>query len=150
MSLGKAFGEALRRGTGTPTASGDGVVVEAEAGGSRAEVDVVEADRIGVRVRGVRVTRPEPYDVAEEARGLPEKLRSLDEPVIPIEVDPRLGGAVLRTDPDEVREGEYYELGLDGRRFDLTRKRAEPGKDRENIDWSMTHRQLENLLDELD
>lgn len=144
MSLGRAVDEAL---SAQPGATG---TVHAEADGASIDVDVVEADRLGVRLRNLRVRRAESYDLGEEARELPGRLRSLPERVEPVEVDPGLGGAILRTSPDEVEGGEYFELGLDGRELDLKRVKGVPGRDREPVDWTMTRRQLEKLVDELE
>lgn len=139
----------LARGLEDALDRGETGIVRAEEGGASAEADVVESDRLGVRLRGVRVRRAGPIDVAEEAAALPDRVRSLDERLAPLEVDPGLGGAILRTAPDEVRDGEFYELGVhaDGG-IDLSRQRtAEAG--REPVDWTMTRRQLGRLLGEL-
>ena len=48
----------------------DGGIVELDRANGRARVDVVEADRLGVRVREVSVTREAPADVAAEAERL--------------------------------------------------------------------------------
>ena len=124
--------------------------VEVDTPTGRATVDVVDVDRIGVRVRRVRVHRDEPFDIAREAATIGDRLRALPDRVVPVEVDPRLGGAVLRTRPDEVREREYFEVELDGTNdIEARRVRAREGGGREGTDWAMTRDQLGRLVDEL-
>lgn len=144
MGLGRAIEAAIDDRRGEPG------VVEAEADGAKAEVEVLEADRLGVRVSRVRVTRAEPFDLEEEAAELPERLRSLPERMTPVEIDKRLGGGRFRTDPDEIVDREFFELDLKNEReLDLRRLRA-GDNGREVIDWTMTRRQLRGVLDELE
>ena len=68
--------------------NGEGTVSIDQDNGS-AEVDVADTDRLGVRVRRVRVRREQPVDIQKEADALPDRLRSLPQPVEPVEVSPR-------------------------------------------------------------
>jgi hypothetical protein len=143
VTLGKAFEEALAT---RPNGS-----VEAQGPRARAEVEVVESDRLGVTVRRVTIRREEPRDIAEEARELPERLRSLPERFDAIEVDPGLGGAILRTCPEDIGDDrEYYELDVHGRDVELSRKKVEVGGTRADVDFTLTRKQLGRLLDELE
>jgi hypothetical protein len=127
----------------------EGGTVRVDRRGAEAEVTVVEADRLGVRVRGVSITRERPIDVSEEAKNLPERLRSLPERVAPVEVDAGLGGARLRTPPDELRGGrEYFEVDVAPSRTSIRRTRVSDGGEREETDWTMTREQLDRLIDE--
>jgi hypothetical protein len=125
-----------------------GGAVQVEREGTRAKVDVVEADRLGVRVRGVEVTRTRPVDVGEEARALPERLRALPERVAPVEVDPALGGARLRTRPEELRGREYFEVDVEASRTSIRRTKVGEAGERVETDWTMTREQLDRLIDE--
>lgn len=125
-----------------------GGAVQVERAGTRAKVDVVEADRLGVRVRGVEVTRTRPVDVGEEARALPERLRALPERVAPVEVDPALGGARLRTRPEELRGREYFEVDVEASRTSIRRTKVGETGERVETDWTMTREQLDRLIDE--
>jgi hypothetical protein len=126
----------------------DGGKVSVERGSTTAEVDVLEADRIGVRVRGVAVRRDGVVDVETEARSLPERLRALPERVAPVEVDPNLGGARLRTRPEELRGREFFEVDVEPSRTSIRRTRVTPEGDRVETDWTMTREQLDRLIDE--
>lgn len=143
MSLGRTLAEEVGRATGPGT-----VVVEHE--GARAEADILDADRLGARIAEVRVNRKDGFDVADEATRLSRRVRSLPERLTPSEVDPRLGGAILRSDPEEMHGGEFFELDLraTGERR-LSRHRAVPGSDREKLDFTLTHGQIGRLVDEL-
>jgi hypothetical protein len=143
MTLGRALNDALdARGGAAGT-------VEVEAGGRKARVEVTDVDRLGVRVRGVRVEREQARDVAEEAKALPERLRSLPETLGPVEVDPRLGGATLRTLPDEMHDGEFAQADIGPHHVELRRFKAhEAGRD--PVDLTLTRPQLRKLVDELD
>lgn len=142
MTLGHALDGAL----GKKGKTGEVVV---EQGGAKAVVDVVDADRLGVRVRRVKVTHAEERDVASEAAALPERLRNLPEHVAPVEVDPGLGGAILRTRPEEMREREFYQVDVGKRDVEVRRFRA-GDEGREQADFTMTRGQLEKLVDEMD
>jgi hypothetical protein len=125
--------------------------VAVQAGGSTAEVDVVEAGPIGIRVRGVRIHRGRGADVETEASALPERLRSLPERVTPIEVDKRLGGAVLRSEPGEMRDRKFFQVDVQGDHdTEIRRFRPVAGGGREQVDFDLTRDQLGRILDELD
>ncbi|MCA9489638.1 MAG: hypothetical protein KC621_06930 [Myxococcales bacterium] len=126
----------------------EGGTADVDRGGHRARVDVVEADRLGVRIRKLEVERDEPLDVAHEARDLPERMRSLPDRVAPVEIAPSLGGARLRTRPEDLRGKEYYEVDVEPLRTTVRRTRAtEDG--REPADFTLTREQLERLIDEV-
>lgn len=138
MSLGKALDEALDRGE-------PGTVV-AEAGGRRVEAEVVDVDRLGVRLGRVKVSAAGPRDVEAIAREWPEKLRSLPDRVAPVEVDAGLGGAVFRSEPDA--EQGWFEVEVRGAEAEIgRRRRTEAG--REAVDWTMTREGLRRLVEEV-
>ena len=141
MSLRDALRDALDEGkTGT---------VEIEAEGRSAEVDVVDVDRIGVQVRGVRVRREQAYDVEAVAEKWPRELRDLPDRVEPVEVDPRLGGAILRSRPDEMRDDTFVEVEVRDDEASVHRLKTQPGGGREKVDWALTRDQLGRMLDDL-
>jgi hypothetical protein len=143
MSLGDALIHELARTTSPGT-------VTAERDGRTAEVDVTDVDRLGVRIREVRVRTGQMTDVVEAAGRLSRQVRSLPERLTPVEADRRLGAATLRTDPDEMRDHEFFTLDLDADgNHRLRRERAMPGADRVPTDWTTTHRQLGRCVDEL-
>lgn len=125
---------------------GDGSgTIEVDQERGHAEVDVVEADRLGVRVKGVRVHRDKGLEVEHEAKALPERMRSLSEPVEPVEIAPDLGGATLRSKP---RDDRYFEVQVEPTRTDIRRTRVDDDGERHETDWTMTRDQLDRLLEE--
>ncbi|MEQ1568692.1 MAG: hypothetical protein ABMA64_23845 [Myxococcota bacterium] len=130
------------------SAPAGGGTVEVPRDGGTAEIDLLDVDRLGVRVRGVRVRRDADVDVATEAARLPDQLRSLPDRVTPVEVAPSLGGARLRTRPEELRGGEYFEVDVEPRRTSIRRTRVTEDGTREPTDWTLTRDQLERLIDE--
>lgn len=128
---------------------------EAEFGreGGSARVDAADVDRLGVRVRRVRVERDAPWDVVERAAALPDRLRALPDRVAPQEVAPELGGAILRTRPEDLRPTptgtEYFEVDVRERSAEVRRVRVRDGE-RTDADWTLTREQLGRLLDELE
>lgn len=142
MSLGRKLDDLMPAGTAPGT-----IRAESEAGDA-AEVEVVEVDRLGASIRGVRVTSSERASVEGQAARLPEALRSLPERVVPLEVDGRLGGAVLRSAPEEMEGPEFYEVRTDGRSASLERLRGgENGPER--VPFTVTRDQLGRLVDRM-
>lgn len=125
-----------------------GGTVEVARPGGRAAIDVVEADRLGVKVRRVGVTREHPIAVDAEARRLAEGMRALPERLEPVEIAPELGGAVLRTRPEELRRREFFEVGITPGSTTVTRQRV-TDDGRAPADFTLTRDQLDGLLDEL-
>ena len=150
MSLHDAMQRALDEAQQEGAEAAGGRKLRASAGGKKAEVHLLDVDRIGVKVRRVRVSRDEALDVAKEAVALPQRARSLPDPVVPIEVDRELGQAILRTDPDQLRRREFFEVDVRaGGDVDVQRFKVSDGGERDRIDWTMTREQLGRLLDEL-
>lgn len=131
--------DALRSGGGT---------IGVDRDGANAEVDVVDVDRLGVRVRSVRVVRQRPVDLETEARSLPDRIRALPDRLEPVEVDPGLGGARLRTRPEEYHRREYFEVDVEPLRTTVRRTRVDEEGTRSPTDWTMTREQLDRLIDE--
>lgn len=119
--------------------------VAVEADGRRADLDVVDHDRLGVRVRSVRVVRP-PVDVADEAGRLADA-RGLPDAVVPVEVDRGLGGAILRSAPED---HEFVEVDVRPDATTLRRWRAVPGTERAPADVELTRGQLRRLLETIE
>jgi hypothetical protein len=108
------------------------------------EVDVVDVDRLGVTVRRVSVTGP-PCDLRERVDQL-SRAENLPANVRPIEVDPGLGGAVLRSVP---RRKVYFEVRTDGRT--TTVEKVHIGADgREKVPYTLTREQLGRMVEELE
>lgn len=142
MTLRKALPDALDQ------ASPDGGPVEVQAAGGRALVDTVAVDRLGVRIRSVTVHREGGRDVTEAGEDLPSRVRSLGEPLAPVEVDRGLGGAILRTPRDPDRG--FFEVGVDrGGDARVRKHRVDEDGGREDVDFDLTREQLGRLLDEL-
>ena len=111
-----------------------------------AEVDVEDVDRLGVRLRGLRVVASGPGDITRQAERLPEALRSLPERLVPIEVAPSLGGAILRSHARDIVDREFFEVRTDGRAATLGRVRSGP-EGRETLPFTVTREQLKRLID---
>ena len=115
--------------------------------GHAVHIDVTEVGPIGVRITGISVGHAA-ADIARRAGELPERLRALPERVQPVEVDPGLGGAVLRTKPEEMQDSEFFEVEVRPERTDIRRYKVEEG-DRTAVAFPMTRDQLERLIDEV-
>lgn len=138
--LAKALDDALDKATG-------GGAVQAEADGCTVDVNVVDVDRLGVRCSRLRVHRAGPLDVAETAAQLPDRVRALGEAFVPVEVDAGLGGAILRSEPED---NEFFELGVQAAgELELKRWKGGFGVEREPVDFTLTRKQLGRLVDEL-
>lgn len=123
--------------------------VQVDTDGGTVEVDLVEAGPIGARVRRVKVSVPTPTALPRQAEAITESLRGLGERVVPVEIDERLGGGVLRSRPDEMSGRRYYEVGLDGDSATVERYRALEDGGREAEDFNVTRDQLGRMVDDL-
>ncbi len=140
------LGEALDRALDALAPGSGPTTVTADGPNGRVEAEVVEVDRIGVRLTRLRVERAEPFDLGREIEELPDRFRALPERLAPVEVDPRLGGATLRTRPEEMEDGEFFEVEVRGGSLDLTRHRARAGGAREALDFALTRGQLRKVV----
>ena len=124
-----------------------GGIVEVEEPGGTTSVDVVEADKLGVRVRSVQVGHSV-RDVEAHAQSLPDRLRAIPARLQPVEVDRTLGGAVLRTRPDQMRRGRFFEVEVRPEQTDVKRFRVDDGE-RTQEEFTLTRDQLRDLVDEV-
>ncbi len=124
-----------------------GDTVEVESGGGKARVDVVDVDRLGVRVRGVKVTRDRDIPLEQLTHELPDRVRSLPQRVAPIEIDSGLGGGIFRTPVDD-RKQDYFQIDVRGRDSEVERYVVEDGE-RKATDFTITREGLGRLVDEL-
>jgi hypothetical protein len=97
----------------------------------------------------VRIDRGVDVDIALEAAALPDRVRTLPDRVVPVEVDPGLGGAILRSHPDDMREQEFWELDVRRRSTTVRKQRVRPDGQREGVDFTLTREQLGRLVDEV-
>lgn len=146
MSLSKALDDALDEARDSGQTSG---TVHADAGERRAEVELVDVDRLGVRVRKIRVQRDTPYDVERVAEAWPRELRDLPDRIHPVEVDPRLGGATLRSRPDEMRGDSFIDIEVRGGSAEVRRRVRHRGEAREEGELTFTREQLGRVVDDL-
>ncbi|MCP4805611.1 MAG: hypothetical protein GY913_10935 [Proteobacteria bacterium] len=123
--------------------------VQVETDDGKVELDLVEAGPIGARVRRVKVSVPQAGPLPKQAGQICESLRGLGERLVPVEVDERLGGGVLRSRPQEMTGRRYYEVGLDGDSATVERFRALEDGGRESEDFSVTREQLGRMVDDL-
>ncbi|GEM_PF-1653037 len=141
------LGDQLRNKLDLPDVSGGSVEVSGSKGS--VEVEVVELDGLGAKIDRVRVRVPRPTDLPSQAEQISERVRGLGERLVPVEVDERLGGGVLRSRPEEMRGG-YYEVGLDGSGATVERYGLGDDGVREKQPFTVTREQLGRLVDDLE
>lgn len=134
MSLGREIRDALQPGT-----------VSAEIEGRQAEVEVRDVDRLGVSVERIRVAGGGAR-ITEQATRLPDALRPLPERIVPVEVAPELGGAILRSDPADIVDREYFEVHSDANATTVERYQAH-ADGRARVPFTLTHEQLGRVID---
>jgi hypothetical protein len=117
--------------------------VDVEEGGVRAAVDVADVDRLGVSVHNVTVRGSGPGNLERCIEALPDALHALPDRVAPTEVDPRLGGAVLRSAP---RKREFFEVRTDGREVSVEKHRVGP-EGRTRVPFTLTREQLGRVVE---
>lgn len=131
----------IRAGAGRQT------IAPPPAGPLSAEVMVDDADRIGVVVERIRLSG-EGGSIEARAEALAARLRPGGQPLHPIEVDARLGGATLRSPLDPQRR--FYEAEITPQQVELTRKQVDPEGTRSTIPFSLTRDQLAELIDQVE
>jgi hypothetical protein len=126
-------------------------VVRVEEDGVSLEAEVLDCERIGATVDRVRVRREQPGDVRAKARAITGRMHGLGERLVPVEVEPQLGGAVLRSDPEDMRGGRFYEIGVsdDGRQAELERYGVGAQGQRSREPFTLTRRNLGEVVDGL-
>ena len=143
MSLSVDLDAALVPGAGPQTAT-----ATRDTGDLSAEVTATDADRIGVVVERVRV-HGGGGSVEARAEAVAAHVRPGGQALVPIEVDARLGGATLRSPPDDQRR--FYEAEVTPEHIELTRRQVAPATgDRIDAPFPLTRDQLGELLDQLD
>ena len=143
-----SLGDLLEKKLDLP-GSGEGrVQVEAEDG-TAVELDVVDRDRLGATVDRVRVSVPQPGPLPQQAEAIAGRVRDLGGRLVPVEVDERLGGGTLRTAPEEIRGGRFYEIGLDGDGATVDRYQVGDDGARQRQPYTLTREQLGRLVDDL-
>lgn len=125
---------------------GPGVIEVQEVGG-KTRVEVVESDRLGVRVRGVHVGH-NARDMRRVAEVLPDRIHALPGKLMPVEVAPILGGATLRTRPEDMRRERFFEVKVREDGTDIRRYQISAGE-RKSKEWTLTREQLHDLVDEV-
>ena len=143
MSLSDALGDKLD----LPGVKTGPIEVETETG--QVQLDLADADRLGASIDRLRVSVPNAAPLGEQATGICRRLRHLPERLVPVEVDERLGGGILRSDPDDMRGKRYFEVGLDGSGATVERFQAAPDGGREREPFTVTREQLDRLVDDL-
>ena len=130
------------------TDRGEETSLTATAGDAKATVEVRDADRIGVVLEKLRVETG-PGDLNHRIEALAEKLRPTGERLIPIEVAPQLGEAVLRTRPEDMRGRRFYQVDVDLNGAEISRYQVDKSGKRTAIQAPMTRDQLTELVDGL-
>jgi len=119
----------------------------ATSGDLTIEVEVKDVDRIGVVVDTIRV-RGGSGSLHERAERLAEAVRPDGHSLVPIEVDPRLGGGRLRSPVDHRRR--YFEANVTPAEVELRRTQVLEDNDRQPSELTVTRDQLGELVDQLE
>ena len=150
-------GRARRRRGHRPVSTLDEALDELDGAG------VVEVDRVrrhdqGGRGQGGQPGREDPEPggrtcpIAAAADGSPgarrDRVRAIPGKLKAIEVDEKLGGAVLRTDPETMRRGRFFEFDAKRESTGVRRYRVTDGE-RTSEDFTLTRDQLRDLVDEI-
>lgn len=116
-----------------------------------AEVDMVSAGPIGVRVRGLTLPRRTGESAVDTCHRIARSTRNLPERLTVVEADTRLDGGVLRSDPsDQFDPQEFTEVRVDPDAVRVRRLRADAQTgERRRASWDATREQLARLLGEI-
>ena len=106
----------------------------------------MDVDRLGATLRGVNIRVPDPADLTRQVERLPDGMRALTDRIVPVEVAPGLGGAVLRSDPRDIVEGEFFDIRTGRGGTEVTRQHRGPNG-AEPRSFTLTRGQLRRLVD---
>lgn len=148
-TLGKKLIDALKNSTGSGKRD-----IEVDHGGASAQARVRGSGPYGSSIDGLTVAVPDgdgDADIERQADDLIDRLSYLPERIKKHEIAPGLGGGVLRSEPDDMREREYQEIKLNGgREADIRRyKYDSQERERHEIPQNYAHETLERLTDDL-
>ena len=121
---------------------------QAEQEGISIEVDLVDCDRLGAVVEGIRV-RGAAADVVERAEAISREVRPGGDHLLPVEVDRGLGGAILRSAPEDVHRG-FYELRVSPEGVELSGHKLTSEGQRIRVPYTWTRDQLGSVIDQLE
>ncbi|NOY26374.1 MAG: hypothetical protein GXP62_10925 [Oligoflexia bacterium] len=116
--------------------------------GWSARIDASRVGPIGVVVNRLRV-QGRPGDIERRAQAIATELRPQGERLDTVEVAPGLGGAVLRTRPEDMRGGRFFQVDLDEGGADLSRQRRKAEGGRQPQPFSLTREELGRVVDTL-
>lgn len=146
--IGKKLVDALKNSTGSGRRE-----VEVDHDGTTARARIEGSGPYGSAIDELTVVRPGEGDgdLERQADDLVDRLSYMPERVRKHEIAPALGGGILRSEPDEMRNREYQEIGLQGgHEARVRRYRYDPeAGERRAIPQNYAHDTLERLTDDL-
>ena len=148
-TLGKKLIDALKNSTGSGKRD-----IEVDHEGASARAKVRGSGPYGSSIEGLSIRVPDgegDVDIDRQADDLVDRLSYLPERIKKHEIAPGLGGGVLRSEPDDMREREYQEIKLNGgHEADVRRYKYDDKKrERHEIPQNYAHETLERLTDDL-
>ncbi len=146
--IGRKLIDALKNSTGAGKRE-----VEVDHEGATARAKIEGSGPYGSSIDELTVVRPgqKDGDIERQADDLVDRLSYLPERIRKHEIAPGLGGGVLRSVPEDMREREYQEIELQGgeearvRRYRYDKDAGE----RRAIPQNYAHETLERLTDDL-
>jgi hypothetical protein len=146
--IGRKLIDAVKNSTGSGRRE-----VEVDHGGATARAKIGGSGPYGSSIDELTVVRPGDGDgdIERQADDLVERLSYLPERIRKHEIAPGLGGGVLRSEPEDMRDREYQEIGLQGgHEARVRRYRYDPeAGERRAIPQNYAHETLERLADDL-
>ncbi len=138
------------REAGEPDPGPPGTVT-VEADGTTLEAELTDCERIGATVDRLRVRHEQSGDLQAQADAMTRGQRGLGERLRQVEVEPSLGGAVLRSEPEDMSDGRYWEVsvGEEGRQAELERWKVGEQGQREREPYTVTRGNLGKIVDGL-
>lgn len=121
---------------------------EIEGEGCVAEVQTGTVGPVGVEVKRLRIEGAV-GSVEERSRAVAATFRPKGERLQEVEVDPRLGGAVLRTRPEDMRRGRFFEVEVDARGVEVKRLRRRDEGGRAQEPYPLTREELGEWIEDL-
>jgi hypothetical protein len=113
------------------------------------QVDAVQVGPIGVVVDRIAVKPVNVAPIGARSRRLAQSLRPGGDRLVEVEVDEELGGATLRSHPEDMQGGRFFQVEIDADGAQVTRHKVGADGGRAREPFPLTRDELARTIDQM-